>query len=90
MLLPRDRLAEEQYNRGGGREFGFISMMLGWEELAKEKKGKEREKNKKLWLPGRRLRVSISLFSSIAYVMKKNGRGEGRGEKKARVVDRDH
>lgn len=43
MLLPRDRLAEEQYNRGGGRGFGFISMMLGWEELAKEKKGKERE-----------------------------------------------
>lgn len=81
MLLPRDRLTEEQYRSGRG--FGFISMMVG---RIGERKKKEKKRERERENSGRRLRVSISLFSSIAYVMKKNGRREGGRGKKRRVL----
>ena len=50
MLLPRDRLTEEQYRSGRG--FGFISMMVGRigerKKKRKEKREREREREKTL------------------------------------------
>ena len=88
MLLPRDRLTEEQYRSGRG--FGFISMMVGriGERKKKRKEKRERERERKLWSSSPCIH-----FLVLKYRVRneeKWTKGGRERKKKARVVDRDH
>ena len=87
MLLPRDRLTEEQYRSGRG--FGFISMMVGRiGERKKKRKEKKRERERKLWSSSPCIH-----FLVLKYRVRneeKWTKGGRERKKKARVVDRDH
>lgn len=68
MLLPRDRLTEEQYRSGRG--FGFISMMVG--RIGERKKKRKEKKRPRLELINRERKEKkksiVEHFDETAFV----------------------